>query len=76
MTEVIVPSLGMSGMDVTIETWLVSEGDHVEKGEPLFEISSEKLTQEIEAPETGTLVKIYILEGEMAAVGDTIAEIQ
>lgn len=76
MTRVIVPSLGMSGMDVTIENWLKSEGDHVEKGEPLYEISSEKLTQEIEAPETGILVKIYKHEGEMAEVGDTIAEIE
>lgn len=76
MTQVIVPSLGMSGMDVTIENWLKSEGEHVEKGEPLYEISSEKLTQEIEAPETGTLVEIYKFAGEMVSVGDTVAQIE
>jgi pyruvate/2-oxoglutarate dehydrogenase complex dihydrolipoamide acyltransferase (E2) component len=76
MTQVIVPSLGMSGMDVKIESWFKSEGDMVEKGEALFEISSEKLNQEIEAPETGTLTKIYKQEGEMVAVGELLAEIE
>lgn len=76
MTEIIVPSLGMSGMDVTITAWFKEEGDAVEKGEPLFEITTEKLNQEIESPESGILKKVCKKEGDTASVGELIAIIE
>ena len=76
MVEVQVPMIGQSGMDVKIEVWLAEEGAHVEKGEPLYELSNEKLNQEIESPATGTLVKILVAEGETVAVGDILAHIE
>lgn len=76
MVEVLAPNLGQSGMDVTIEQWFKKEGESVEKGEMLFEISNEKLNQEIEAPATGTLTKILKNEGETAAPEEVIAIIE
>ncbi|WP_373484221.1 lipoyl domain-containing protein [Acetobacterium sp.] len=76
MVEVQVPMIGQSGMDVRIEVWMIEEGEHVEKGEALYELSNEKLNQEIESPATGTLVKILVQEGETVAVGDILAHIE
>ncbi len=58
----------------TITKWLKAEGDTVEKGEPLFEIDTDKVTQEVESDFAGVLLKITLPEGE-APVGQTIAYI-
>jgi len=58
----------------TIVKWLKSEGETVEKGEPLYELDTEKVTQEVEADFSGVLLKIAIEEGEVP-VGQTIAVI-
>jgi pyruvate dehydrogenase E2 component (dihydrolipoamide acetyltransferase) len=58
----------------TIVRWLKSEGDDVEKGEPLYELDTDKVTQEVEADASGVLLKIAIAEGEVE-VGKTIAVI-
>lgn len=76
MVEVQIPMLGQSGMDVKIEKWMAKEGDHVTKGETLYELSNEKLNQEIESPATGTLSKILVPEGETVGVGDIVANIE
>jgi pyruvate dehydrogenase E2 component (dihydrolipoamide acetyltransferase) len=56
----------------TITKWLKSEGERVEKGEPLYEIDTDKVTQEVESDFSGVLLKIALPEGE-APVGQTIA---
>src|SRR5437868_6523410 len=56
----------------TIVKWLKSEGDRVERGEPLYEIDTEKATQEVEAEASGVLLKIAVAEGEVP-VGQTVA---
>jgi pyruvate dehydrogenase E2 component (dihydrolipoamide acetyltransferase) len=56
----------------TITKWLKSEGDAVEKGEPLYEIDTDKVTQEVESDFSGVLLRIALSEGE-APVGQTIA---
>ena len=58
----------------TIVRWLKAEGDQVEKGEPLYEVDTEKVTQEVEADAAGVLLKIAVAEGEVP-VGRTIAVI-
>jgi pyruvate dehydrogenase E2 component (dihydrolipoamide acetyltransferase) len=58
----------------TIVKWLKSEGDRVEKGEPLYELDTDKVTQEVEAEASGVLLKIAVDEGEVP-VGRTIAVI-
>ena len=59
----------------TIVRWLKSEGDQVEKGEPLYELDTEKVTQEVEADASGVLLKILAGEGEEIEVGKRIAVI-
>src|SRR5438105_1402005 len=70
--EVKVPRLGQGMESGTIVKWLKSEGDAVEKGEPLYELDTEKVTQEVEAEAAGVLLKIAVAEGEVP-VGTTIA---
>ena len=72
--EVKVPRLGQGMESGTIVKWLKSEGERVEKGEPLYELDTDKVTQEVEAESSGVLLKIAIPEGEVA-VGRTIAVI-
>jgi pyruvate dehydrogenase E2 component (dihydrolipoamide acetyltransferase) len=71
-SEVKLPRLGQGMEAGTITKWLKSEGDTVAKGEPLFEIDTDKVTQEVESDYEGVLLKIALPEGE-APVGQTIA---
>ena len=73
-TEIKLPRLGQGMESGTIVKWLKSEGDAVEKGEPLYELDTDKVTQEVEADASGVLLKIAISEGEVE-VGKTIAVI-
>jgi len=71
-TEVILPRLGQGMESGTIVRWLKSEGDPVQKGEPLFELDTDKVTQDVEAETSGVLLKIAVEEGEVP-VGQTVA---
>src|SRR5260370_42686954 len=73
-TEVKLPRLGQGMESGTIVKWLKSEGDKVEKGEPLYGRDTDKVTQEVEAEASGVLLKIAISAGEVE-VGKTIAVI-
>src|SRR5438093_5470985 len=73
--QVTLPRLGQGMESGTIVRWLKSEGDTVEKGEPLYELDTEKVTQEVEADASGVLLKILAGEGEEIEVGKTIAVI-
>jgi pyruvate dehydrogenase E2 component (dihydrolipoamide acetyltransferase) len=72
--EVKLPRLGQGMEAGTIVRWLKSEGDAVAKGEPLYELDTDKVTQEVEAEADGVLLKIVLSEGE-ADVGTTVAVI-
>src|SRR5258707_3516287 len=58
----------------TIVKWLKAEGEPVQKGEPLYELDTDKVTQEVEAEASGVLLRISVREGEVE-VGRTIAVI-
>ena len=73
-SEVKLPRLGQGMESGTIVKWLKNEGDPVEKGEPLYELDTDKVTQEVEAEASGVLLKIAVNEGEVP-VGRTIAVI-
>jgi pyruvate dehydrogenase E2 component (dihydrolipoamide acetyltransferase) len=70
--EVKLPRLGQGMEAGTVTRWLKSEGEQVAKGEPLYEIDTDKVTQEVESDFAGVLLKIALPEGE-APVGETIA---
>ncbi len=69
-----VPALGESVTEVTIGSWLKSDGDFVEADEPICEIESEKATLELPAEKAG-IIKILFPEGQTVKVGEVIAEI-
>ena len=73
-TEVKLPRLGQGMESGVIVRWLKSEGDSVSKGEPLYELDTDKVTQEVEAEVDGTLQRIVVAEGEVE-VGATVAVI-
>jgi pyruvate dehydrogenase E2 component (dihydrolipoamide acetyltransferase) len=72
--EVKLPRLGQGMESGTIVRWLKSEGDAVTKGEPLYELDTDKVTQEVEAEADGVLLGIVVQGGEVD-VGTTIAVI-
>ena len=73
--DVSLPRLGQGMEAGTIVRWLKSEGDQVEKGEALYELDTDKVTQEVEAEASGVLLKILAGEGEEIEVGKRIAVI-
>jgi pyruvate dehydrogenase E2 component (dihydrolipoamide acetyltransferase) len=70
-TEVKLPRLGQGMESGTIVRWLKTEGEAVAKGEPLFELDTDKVTQEVEADSEGILLKIVVADGEVD-VGTTV----
>jgi pyruvate dehydrogenase E2 component (dihydrolipoamide acetyltransferase) len=73
-TEVKLPRLGQGMESGTIVKWLKAEGEPVQKGEPLYELDTDKVTQEVEAEASGVLLRIAVREGEVE-VGRTIGVI-
>jgi pyruvate dehydrogenase E2 component (dihydrolipoamide acetyltransferase) len=73
--DISLPRLGQGMESGTIVRWLKQEGDQVEKGEALYELDTEKVTQEVEADASGVLLKILAGEGEEIEVGKRIAVI-
>ena len=72
-TEVFIPKVDMVMETATFVEWLIDEGEHVEKGQPLFVILTDKAAMEIEAPASGTLAGIKALPDEVLPVSETIA---
>ena len=72
-TEIKLPRLGQGMESGTIVKWLKSEGDAVKKGEPLYELDTDKVTQEVEAEADGVLLSIRAAPGTEHPVGATLA---
>jgi pyruvate dehydrogenase E2 component (dihydrolipoamide acetyltransferase) len=74
-TPVKMPQLGETVVEGTIVKWLKGQGDEVERDEPLFEISTDKVDTEVPSPVAGTLQEIKVQEGETVSVGTELAMI-
>src|SRR5437762_2422903 len=72
-TEVVMPQMGESIAEGTITKWLKNVGEHVDRDEPLFEISTDKVDAEIPSPAAGTLTEIKFKEGETVEVNTVVA---
>ena len=72
-TEVVMPQMGESIAEGTITKWLKKIGDHVDRDEPLFEISTDKVDAEIPSPAAGTLTEIRFKEGDTVEINTTVA---
>jgi 2-oxoglutarate dehydrogenase E2 component (dihydrolipoamide succinyltransferase) len=70
------PQLGETVVEGTITKWLKKEGEQIERDEPLFEISTDKVDTEVPSPVAGTLVEIKVEEGETVQVGTELAMIE
>jgi 2-oxoglutarate dehydrogenase E2 component (dihydrolipoamide succinyltransferase) len=69
------PQMGESIVEGTLTKWLKKPGDKVERDEPLFEISTDKVDTEIPSPAAGTLGELLVKEGETVSVGTIVARI-
>jgi pyruvate dehydrogenase E2 component (dihydrolipoyllysine-residue acetyltransferase) len=74
-TKVIMPQMGESVAEGTVIRWLKKVGEKVERDEPLFEISTDKVDAEIPSPAAGTLTKILVGENQTVEVNAVVAEI-
>jgi pyruvate/2-oxoglutarate dehydrogenase complex dihydrolipoamide acyltransferase (E2) component len=74
-TEVTMPQMGESIAEGTIVRWIKKVGDTVDRDEPLFEISTDKVDAEIPSPAAGVLTEIKVNEGETVAVNSVVAMI-
>ena len=72
-TDVIMPQMGESIFEGTITSWLKQPGDAVQKDEPLFEISTDKVDAEIPSPVAGDLSEIKFPEGATVQVNTVVA---
>jgi pyruvate dehydrogenase E2 component (dihydrolipoamide acetyltransferase) len=75
VVEVVMPQMGESIFEGTITKWLKKAGDSVEKDEPLFEISTDKVDAEIPSPVAGVLSAIKVPEGAMVEINTVVAVI-
>ncbi len=73
--HVTMPKLGMTMKTGKLSKWYKHEGDQIERGEDLFEVETEKITNKIEAPAAGVLFQIVVPEGEVVAVGTIVGVI-
>jgi pyruvate/2-oxoglutarate dehydrogenase complex dihydrolipoamide acyltransferase (E2) component len=68
--------IGMNMQEATIAKWHKQAGDSFRTGEALYDIETEKVTQEVEATADGTLVEILVPEGEEAQVGQAVCAVE
>src|SRR5262245_55222949 len=74
-TKVIMPQMGESIFEGTVTKWLKKVGDTVQRDEPLFEISTDKVDSEIPSPAAGTLRQILVPEGQTVQINTVVAVI-
>ncbi|MBM3795515.1 MAG: 2-oxoglutarate dehydrogenase, E2 component, dihydrolipoamide succinyltransferase [Acidobacteria bacterium] len=75
MTDVVMPQMGESIVEGTLTKWLKKVGDQVQRDEPLFEISTDKVDSEIPAPAAGVLTEVLAAEGSTVAINTVVARI-
>ena len=75
-TPIVMPQMGESIVEGTIVRWIKKVGDHVDRDEPLFEISTDKVDAEIPSPSEGVLTEILAREGDTVSVDSVVGTIQ
>src|SRR5690349_24724227 len=75
MTDVVMPQMGESIVEGTLTKWLKKPGERVERDEPLFEISTDKVDTEIPAPSAGVLSEVLVEEGKTVGINTVVGRI-
>ena len=76
MIDVVMPQMGESIVEGTLTKWLKKAGDRVDRDEPLFEISTDKVDTEIPSPAAGTLAEIIVEEGKTVGINTVVGRIR
>jgi pyruvate dehydrogenase E2 component (dihydrolipoyllysine-residue acetyltransferase) len=76
MIDIVMPQMGESIVEGTLTKWLKKPGDRVERDEPLFEISTDKVDTEIPSPTAGVLAEVIVPEGQTVAINVVVGRIQ
>ena len=76
MIDVVMPQMGESIVEGTLTKWLKKPGERVERDEPLFEISTDKVDTEIPSPSAGVLAEVVVEEGQTVAINAVVGRIQ
>ncbi|HMA07676.1 MAG TPA: biotin/lipoyl-containing protein, partial [Ramlibacter sp.] len=75
MTDVVMPQMGESIVEGTLTKWLKKPGERIERDEPLFEISTDKVDTEIPSPVAGVLAQVLVEEGKTVAINTVVGRI-
>src|SRR5215471_18857820 len=75
MIDVVMPQMGESIVEGTLTKWTKKIGEKIERDEPMFEISTDKVDTEIPAPASGTLAEILVQEGQTVGINTVVARI-
>ena len=75
MIDVVMPQMGESIVEGTLTKWLKKPGEHVDRDEPLFEISTDKVDTEIPSPAAGVLSQVFVEEGKTVAISTVVGKI-
>jgi pyruvate dehydrogenase E2 component (dihydrolipoamide acetyltransferase) len=75
MIDVVMPQMGESIVEGTLTRWTKKVGDKIERDEPMFEISTDKVDTEIPAPASGTVAEILVQEGQTVGINTVVARI-
>lgn len=75
MSEIVVPKWGLTTDEVTLLTWYKQVGDTIAVDEPIAEVETDKVTQEIVSQVDGTIAELLVEEGDDLAVGQPIAKV-
>src|SRR5260370_33346482 len=75
MIDVVMPQMGESIVEGTLTKWLKKAGEHVERVEPLFEISTDKVDTEIPSPAAGVLKDVLVEEAETVAISTVLGRL-
>lgn len=75
MTDVVMPQMGESIVEGTLTKWLKKPGERIERDEPLFEISTDKVDTEIPSPAAGTITEVLVEEGKTVGINTVVARI-
>lgn len=75
MSEIVVPQWGLTMEEATLVSWLKAVGDHINEGEPIAELETDKTSAEIESPFAGKIVELLVEEGADVVPGQVVARL-
>lgn len=75
MSDIVVPQWGLTMEDATLTSWLKQVGDHVDAGEAIAELETDKTNSELESTVAGTVAELLVAEGADVVPGQVIARL-